>query len=176
MKNLKNTFLIIVLIFASTINFFGQKVIEPIEDLLDFQGAVVKRTIIQPVRVFRGESYKLTTTEGNIEMEKCFGVTKILKYKIKKNKRALQDKLFTEKIYLLTETHDLGLFKYFEKSWKPDADGVWTDVLGLMSSEPLPKNYKRVLKQELFYDDLLFATHLVEFTAEDVKFSVVGSK
>ncbi len=155
--------LLLILTFTSFIN--AQ------DNSLKVQDTLVKRSVIQPLRVFDGEAYKLTTSEGNIELKACYGVTKILKYKVKK-KSQLQDKIFTERIYLIEESHNLGLFKTFEKSWKPDADGVWTDVLGLMSDQKLPKNYKRVLRQELFYGDLLFAIHIIEFTANDIKFSI----
>jgi hypothetical protein len=144
--------------------------------LIKVEDSLIERSISSPLKIFRGEPYKLTTSEGNIELPSCHGVTLILKYKVKTNKKMLRDHTFTEKIYLLSETHDLGLFKYFEKSWKPDADGIWTDVLGLMSNIALPKDYKRILRQELYYADNLFAINLVEFTAEDIKFSVVSTK
>lgn len=53
---------------------------------------------------------------------------------------------FTEKVYPEEETHDFGLWKFYERSWSPDQQGVWTDVLGLGDETPLPADYRRVLR------------------------------
>ena len=174
--NYFSLFLITILFLFTQTSLFSQE--QNVEsEVIKILNAKVKRSVIQ-FEVYTGQPLELKTSEGSVYWEYCYGVAKVLKYEFlnKKDQHKIGDKTFTEKIYLVSETHDLGLFSYFEKSWKPDQNGVWSDVLGLFSKTPLPPKYKRVCLQKLFYGDELVATHLVTFTDSDVKFEVIKNE
>jgi len=112
---------------------------------------------------------ELKTSAGSAAVEKFYGVALILKYEVRQAARA-RSMTFTERVYLVEETHDFGLWKFYERSWSPDERGVWTDVLSLGGDAPLPVGYRRVLRQELSCDGTLFANSLITFTPESVEF------
>lgn len=140
-----------------------------IEALLCTNGLEITRSVIQPLRRFSGERMELNTSVGNTVKEKFYGVIMILKYQVKQASLA-RSMTFTEKVYLVIETHDFGTWKYYERSWSPDEQGVWTDALGLGDETPLPADYKRVLRQELYCNSKLFANNLITFTPDSIEF------
>jgi hypothetical protein len=112
---------------------------------------------------------ELKTSVYRTAQEKFYGVVMILKYQVRQATLA-RSMTFTERVYLVDETHDFGLWKFYERNWSPDEHGVWTDVLSLGGDAPLPAGYRRVLRQELYCDGKLFANSLITFTPEAIEF------
>ena len=140
-----------------------------VEASLSVNGLKIRRSVNQRLRRFSGERMELKTSVGSAAVDKFYGVVLILKYEARQAARA-RSMTFTERVYLVEETHDFGLWKFYERSWSPDARGVWTDVLSLGGDAPLPGGYRRVLRQELYCDGKLFANSLITFTPESVEF------
>ena len=136
---------------------------------LSADGLEIRRSVSQPLRRFSGERMELETSVQHTVRERFYGVVLILKYRVRQAARA-RSMTFTERVYLVEETHDFGLWKFYERSWSPDERGVWTDVLGLGDDAPLPAGYRRVLRQELYCDGKLFANSLITFTPEAIEF------
>lgn len=145
---------------------------------LKVNGLEIRRSVSQPLRRFSGERMELKTSVHHIAREKFYGVVMILKYQVRQAARD-RSMRFMERVYLVEETHDFGLWKFYERSWSPDERGVWTDVLSLGDDAPLPAGYSRVLRQELYCDGKLFANSLITFTPEAIEFrplSLVGAR
>jgi hypothetical protein len=140
-----------------------------VEATLSANGLEIRRSVSQPPRRFSGERMELKSSADHAAREKFYGVVMILKYRVRQAAPA-RSMTFTEKVYLVEETHDFGLWKFYERSWSPDEHGVWTDVLSLGDDTPLPADYRRVLRQELYCDGKLFANSLITFTPEAIEF------
>lgn len=128
----------------------------------------IKRSVLQQ-QTFDGGRFVLLTSVGNETRDHFYGAALILHYKINPTQKG-RTATFTEKNYLVEESHDFNLWKYFERSWTPDKEGIWTDALVLGDNTPLPSDYRRTIRQELFCNGMLFSKALVTFTATNVQF------
>lgn len=162
----------LICILLASVQVFSRQDSETDDQLkgtLKVNGLDIQRSTVQPIKRYDGERLVLTTSIGNTVKERFYGVFLILKYEAKQVERA-RAMLFTEKNYLVEENYDFNAFKYFERSWSPDENGVWSDALALGDDTPLPSDYRRVIRQELFCDGTLFSRALIVFTPTSIEF------
>lgn len=132
-------------------------------------GAMIRRSFLTPVQLYRGTAFRVTTTVGTIERKPFYGAAVVLKY-VTDPPSAFRVRRLEERLECVYENYTTGLPPHWSVPFSVDEHGVWTDVLAFGDERPLPADIERIVRQELLLDGKVFSVNTITFRQDGVEF------